>query len=130
MKQDLKNNPNIVLGDVDVPEGFDDPKNAKLRITSWIDGDIYLELKKRAEAGEGNGKYQTLMNDLLREMLFGKEAEKESEKISISTKDLCSFLKSRKFETQVSRIVQKIEARRPVIASQKKPGSKKKSASR
>lgn len=71
MENDYKNNPKIKLGKVDLlDESYEDPKNHKLRITTWIDGDIYDELKKRALAGEADGKYQTLMNDLLREVLF------------------------------------------------------------
>lgn len=78
MKQDLKNDPNIQLGNVELPEGFDDLKNEKLRITAWIDGDVYQELQKRAKAGEANGKYQTLMNELLREILFERPDQEEA----------------------------------------------------
>lgn len=74
MKQDLKNNPNIKLGDVELGPEYSDPKNAKLRITAWIDGDIFLELQRRADAGECNGKYQTLMNEILRKALFDSPA--------------------------------------------------------
>lgn len=79
MKQDLKNNPGIKLGNVELPDGFDDLENEKLRITAWIDGDIYNELKRRADAGEANGKYQTLMNELLREKLFENAASSQEE---------------------------------------------------
>ena len=44
-----------------------DPKNHKVRITSFIDGDILAELKARAE--QQGTKYQTLLNQLLRQAL-------------------------------------------------------------
>ena len=44
-----------------------DPKNHKVRITSFIDGDVLAELKVRAE--EQGTKYQTLLNQLLRQAL-------------------------------------------------------------
>ena len=44
-----------------------DPKNHKVRITSFIDGDILVELKARAE--QQGTKYQTLLNQLLRQVL-------------------------------------------------------------
>lgn len=74
----MKANKKIKYGNVDLPEGFDDPKNHKLRVTTWIDGDIILELKKRAD--KSKGKYQTLMNDILREYLFN---EKSAQKLEV-----------------------------------------------
>jgi len=44
-----------------------DPKNHKVRITSFIDGDILVELKARAE--QQGTKYQTLLNQILRQAL-------------------------------------------------------------
>ena len=44
-----------------------DPKNHKVRITSFIDGDILVELKARAE--QQGTRYQTLLNQLLRQAL-------------------------------------------------------------
>ena len=44
-----------------------DPKNHKVRITSFIDGDVLAELKARAE--QQGTKYQTLLNQLLRQAL-------------------------------------------------------------
>jgi uncharacterized protein (DUF4415 family) len=44
-----------------------EPKNHKVRITSFIDGDILVELKARAE--QHGTKYQTLLNQLLRQAL-------------------------------------------------------------
>ena len=52
-----------------------DPKNHKVRITSFIDGDVLLELKSRAE--QQGTKYQTLLNQLLRDALKGSESVTE-----------------------------------------------------
>lgn len=75
-KQDLKNNPKIKLGNVELgvtDEEFRDRRNYKHRITTWIDGDILAELKRRAGKGESKGKYQKLMNQMLRGSLFGED---------------------------------------------------------
>lgn len=79
MKNRIEVKPDIIDGDVGLDDSYLDPKNAKLRITAWIDGDIYNELQKRAKAGEANGKYQTLMNDILRAALFGHQEVKPVE---------------------------------------------------
>ena len=50
-----------------------DPANHKVRITTYIDGDVLDALKDRA-ANEGS-KYQTLLNDLLREVVFKSSIE-------------------------------------------------------
>lgn len=42
----------------------------KVPIQIRLDGDLYVELKRRAELGEAQGKYQTLLNQVLREALF------------------------------------------------------------
>ncbi len=42
---------------------------AKIRITTMVDEDIYRELKRLAEQ-PGAKKYQTILNDLLRMVLF------------------------------------------------------------
>lgn len=94
MKQDLKNNAKIKLGKVELPEGFEERENHKYRITAWIDGDLYDELRKRAASGEGNGKYQTLMNELLREKLFPESPITETyDGVYISTAKLHKFIK-------------------------------------
>ena len=46
------------------------PQDVKIHITCRLDSDIYMELKRRAASGEGSGRYQTLMNNLLRQSLF------------------------------------------------------------
>jgi uncharacterized protein (DUF4415 family) len=49
-----------------------DAKDVKVPISLRLDSDIYNELNRRAEAGEANGKYQTLLNEILREALFAE----------------------------------------------------------
>lgn len=58
-------------------ENYLDPKNHKVRITSFIDGDILSELKLRAE--QQGTKYQTLLNQLLRQAL--KDSESLAERL-------------------------------------------------
>jgi uncharacterized protein (DUF4415 family) len=50
-----------------------EPKDVKVHLSMRLDLDIYRELKRRAKAGEAGGKYQSLLNDLLREVLFNAE---------------------------------------------------------
>lgn len=47
-----------------------EPSDIKVPISVRLDGDIYLELKRLAEDGQCNGKYQTLINEILRRHLF------------------------------------------------------------
>jgi len=42
----------------------------KVPISVRFDGDIYLELKRLAEEGRGDGKYQALLNQILHHYLF------------------------------------------------------------
>ncbi len=58
-------------------ESYLDPRNHKVRITSFIDGDLLAELKSRAE--QQGTKYQTLMNQLLRQAL--KDSESLAERL-------------------------------------------------
>lgn len=56
-----------------------EPKDIKVHISLRLDSDIYMELQRRADLGEGNGKYQKLLNQLLRQVLFSEdEGIKES----------------------------------------------------
>lgn len=48
-----------------------EPKDLKVPISVRLDGDVYLELKRLAEAGNGDGKYQAYLNQILRHFLFG-----------------------------------------------------------
>lgn len=45
-------------------------QHAKVRITTCLDEDVVLGLKKMA--GESGNKYQTLLNQILREYIFGQ----------------------------------------------------------
>jgi hypothetical protein len=65
-----------------LPEGTDEDiadmlTISKIRITTMIDTDILQELKVRA-AKNGSGRYQTYLNQLLRDVLFGKRAIDEN----------------------------------------------------
>lgn len=50
-------------GAVDVPESVLDPKNHKVRITLFLDGDVLMPFKDFAKAT--GAKYQTLINECL-----------------------------------------------------------------
>jgi uncharacterized protein (DUF4415 family) len=65
------NKKDIIYGDVEITEAELDLSNAKVRVNTWIDGDIVQELKKRSK--KENTKYQTLLNSLLREVVFKKD---------------------------------------------------------
>jgi len=65
----------IEYGNVEMPEGFDDPKNHKVRVTMWMDGDLLQELKKRA--GEVGAGYQTFAHKILRDSVFEHESFEE-----------------------------------------------------
>ncbi|MBY0383647.1 hypothetical protein K2X05_00685 [bacterium] len=58
-------NKKISYGKIEAPEGFDDPKNHKVRIAIWMDGDLFVALKKRAE--KIGMDYRILAHNLLRE---------------------------------------------------------------
>jgi uncharacterized protein (DUF4415 family) len=47
------------------------PSDVKVSVTVRLDSDIYMGLKERAKAGEAGGKYQTYLNQILRDHLFG-----------------------------------------------------------
>jgi len=68
MKSTKKKNKKIEYGTVEAPEGFDDSKNHKVRVTMWLDGDLLNELRKRA--GEVGAGYQTYTQKLLRDAVF------------------------------------------------------------
>ena len=114
MKAGRSKNPNIVYGNVGLPKGFMDRRNHKLRITCWLDGDLYDELKRRARKGQGNGQYQTLMNEVLRKALL--ESEVIEPAVSVSqlkslVKDLergyNPFTKAKKAKAKLSRKAKK-----------------------
>lgn len=66
------NKKDIVYGDVEIGEEGLKIENAKVRVNTWIDGDIVQELRRRAKLE--NTKYQTLLNNLLRASVFKKDA--------------------------------------------------------
>lgn len=71
MKKKIEIADDIVDGDIGLdPSIYLNKKQHKIRVNAFIDGDIIDELKRRANKGEGKGRYQTLMNSLLREVLF------------------------------------------------------------
>ena len=72
MRSTKKATKKIEYGSVETPVGFDDPKNHKVRVTMWLDGDLLQELKKRA--GEVGAGYQTYTQKLLRDAVFEKES--------------------------------------------------------
>ena len=47
-----------------------DNKNMKIRVNCWIDGDVVLELRKKAK--QQKAKYQTLLNIALRQAVLGE----------------------------------------------------------
>lgn len=60
-------------------------KDLKVPISVRLDGDVYLELKRLAEDGYGDGKYQAYLNQILRHQLFGealKAAPKSRKKVA------------------------------------------------
>lgn len=72
-------------GDVELdPKVYLNPKNHKVRINAYIDGDVYAALNERAEKGEGKGRYQTLMNELLREVVFKSTQAKEPVQLDLA----------------------------------------------
>ncbi len=72
MKSTKKKSKKISYGAVETPDGFDDPKNHKVRVTMWMDGDLLMALKKRAE--EVGAGYQTLAQKLLRDAVSETES--------------------------------------------------------
>lgn len=70
-------NPNIKLGDVNIPAENFEPKNAKVRISILIDGNVLLAYK--AAADKKDIGYQTLMHEKLCEALPSLEGGKTIE---------------------------------------------------
>jgi len=85
MKSTKKKSKKIEFGNIEAPQGFDDPKNHKVRVTMWLDGDLLAELRKRArEVGAG---YQTYTQKLLRDAVFESESiTKRLEKVEKALK--------------------------------------------
>ncbi len=84
------------------PDEFD-PKYCKVRITTFIDQDIYLELKRLAD--EQNTKYQTLLNNILRQGLCdttAKQFQSQLKKLKANVKEL-EELGEKRFSRKCSR---------------------------
>jgi uncharacterized protein (DUF4415 family) len=60
----------IRYGNIEIPDEAFKTQNVKLKVTAYLDLDIVQELKK--EALKTGSKYQTLMNQKLRDTIFGK----------------------------------------------------------
>ena len=67
----IKNSKDIEFGGVELSGDEFAPRNVKVRVTTLIDEDILIKLK--AYAKKHGGKYQTVLNSLLR-MFFDKPA--------------------------------------------------------
>ena len=61
-------------------EGTFEPKNVKVRITTFIDEDVLLMLKSYAK--ENGRKYQTVLNALLRSFFDKPEKSKKGHALS------------------------------------------------
>ena len=46
------------------------PREFKVQISLRLDSDVFLELKRRAAQGAAGGKYQRMINEILRVALF------------------------------------------------------------
>ena len=71
-----KTNKNITYGTKDLLNEEDFyPENVKIRITTFIDLDIYEALKTKA--AQDGVKYQSLLNQILRKNIIQKESKSE-----------------------------------------------------
>jgi uncharacterized protein (DUF4415 family) len=74
-------------------------KPGKIRITTMVDEDVYKELRRRASE-EGDGRYQTLLNEVLRAALFGQQERDVITEIAADVKILLSAFKPKKSKTK------------------------------
>ncbi len=63
----------IKYGNIDLPDEMFKSENVKLKVTAYLDLDVIRALKE--EAKSSGTKYQTLMNQKLRDTLFGKKID-------------------------------------------------------
>lgn len=61
------NKPDVIYGNVSVPNEEFENKNVKIRINMMVDLDVVRAFKAKAQ--HIGGKYQTLMNQKLREII-------------------------------------------------------------
>jgi len=64
-----KKNKDIVYGNVEIPDEEFETRNAKIRVTTFVDFDVVIELKRLAK--NSKTKYQTLLNTILRAAVIG-----------------------------------------------------------
>ncbi len=69
----------IKYGKVNLPEEAFDAKNAKFRVTMFVDLDVLDEIRKKAQ--EKGLPYQTYINQSLRDLVFGDYEEEKIRKI-------------------------------------------------
>lgn len=68
-------NKKIEYGSEELEQDEFDSKNAKFRVTAFVDLDVIQALKKQAKT-QGKG-YQTLMNEVLRSAVLGESSYDE-----------------------------------------------------
>jgi hypothetical protein len=62
----------VTYGKNDLVDSNMSPQEAKLKVTIYLDGDILLEIRRQAKrAGK---KYQTLINESLRDVFVAQQA--------------------------------------------------------
>jgi hypothetical protein len=64
----MSSNKKIVYGNVELDDDEFDPKYVKIRVTTFIDLEVVEALKKKAKTSKS--KYQTLLNQILREAVL------------------------------------------------------------
>ena len=74
-----KKNQKIKYGNVEIPEDAFESQNVKARITMWIGMDLLEEVKKRAQ--KKDLPYQTYINQLIRNAVFGSDEEEKIRKL-------------------------------------------------
>jgi hypothetical protein len=102
-RKSTRRNPNVIYGTVELPEGFEDPRNAKIRISIMIEGDL-LDGYKDAARLTPHGQYQTLMKQVLRQGLERLPKAKDGDARSPDTK------LTRRQAKDLSEILEQIQA--------------------
>jgi len=85
----------VLYGKKDLIEGDLPPQEAKIKVTIYLDGDLLLEIRRRAK--KTGKKYQTFINESLRERFLDsgiaidpEELQKLAERVSILEKAVSS----------------------------------------
>lgn len=66
----------IVYGDVNLGPEYFEPKNQKIRITTFLDGEVLEWLKEFAK--QKDSKYQTLLNEILRKVMINSQKKQHT----------------------------------------------------